>query len=91
MRAFCMFVCTPLPRTPGPSPALAISVVLPERILAVAPSDTTFALVSTANLQAPGLEQARDKAALLAAVSSGSTQAWLDALFTGCGPSQVRP
>lgn len=77
-------------RSTGSAPAnFSLGVALPERFAGVAPAGTTFALVSTANLQSALFQVPRDGQASRLPVTTSSTQAWLDSIFTGCQASQV--
>ena len=73
-----------------------VDVTLPERFAAAAPPNTTVSLVSTAALQAVGLQVAAVVNSTLAVDADGrvnrstGVQAWLDGLYTGCNPGQVR-
>ena len=73
-----------------------VDVTLPERFAAAAPPNTTVSLVSTAALQAVGLQVAAVVNSTLAVYADGrvnrstGVQAWLDGLYTGCNPGQVR-
>jgi hypothetical protein len=78
------------------SPGATVDVTLPERFAAAAPPNTTVSLVSTAALQAVGLQVAAVVNSTLAVYADGrvnrstGVQAWLDGLYTGCNPGQVR-
>ena len=77
-------------RSTGSAPAnFSLGVALPERFVGVAPAGTIFALVSTANLQSALFQVPRDGQASRLPVTTSSTQAWLDSIFTGCQASQV--
>ena len=77
-------------------PGATLDVTLPERFAAAAPPNTTVSLVSTAALQAVGLQVAAVVNSTFAVDADGrvnrstGVQAWLDGLYTGCNPGQVR-